>query len=251
MKVNQLSFSYGKKEILHDISFEIKKGSVTTVLGANGSGKSTLFQLMTKNLKPEKGSVSLEGIDIGKMRIREFARKAAIVHQHNRAEDDLTVRELVSYGRIPHRVPGHGKTDEDEKKISWALEVTGLLELADRPMGKLSGGQRQRAFLAMSLAQDTEYLFLDEPTTFLDIRYQEEILKLVRKLNQEYNITVIMVLHEMNQAIGYSDELIALSNGKIVAKGTPEEVMTAENLKTIYDIDARIIEKDGRRYVLL
>ena len=176
MEVKNLSFSYGSNQILSDISLTIPRGKITTIMGENGCGKSTLFSLMTKNLTPGKGKILLEEKSIKKYSLSEFARKVSIVHQHNSAAEDITIERLVSYGRTPYQKMLGGKSEEDERLIEQALQVTGLLDLRDREIGRLSGGQRQRVWIAMALAQNTELLFLDEPTTYLDIRYQLEIL---------------------------------------------------------------------------
>lgn len=170
-------------------------------MGANGCGKSTLFSLMTKNLDPAKGKVLLGGKNIARLRLNEFARKVAIVHQYNTAADDITVERLVSFGRTPHLGMMGIRGEEDERYVNWAMEVTNVSQFRERELSRLSGGQRQRVWIAMALAQGTEILFLDEPTTYLDIRYQIEILELVRKLNREFGMTIVMVLHDINQSI--------------------------------------------------
>ena len=250
MKVKELSFSYGKKKILNNISLEIPEGKITTILGANGCGKSTLFSLMTKNLYPDRGKIFFQKKNIGGMPLNEFAKKAAIVHQYNTAADDMTVQELVALGRTPHRKVFHGSREEDEKWIYQALEVTHLQELKDREIGKLSGGQRQRVWIAMAIAQNTKMLFLDEPTTYLDIRYQLEILRLVKTLNQQYGMTIVMVLHEINQAIHYSDYIIGLQGGKVAVCGEPDEVITPETLELLYGVKLDVIQEKNHKYVL-
>ncbi|MDR1065029.1 MAG: ABC transporter ATP-binding protein, partial [Oscillospiraceae bacterium] len=202
-----LSFSYGENRVLDGVSFTLKPGAVTTLMGANACGKTTLLNLLTKNLRPDSGRVLLGGADISGIRLRDFARRAAIVHQKNSAPDDLPVKKLVAYGRIPHSSMLRGRTDGDREHIDTAMASTGITDIADKPMGSLSGGQRQRAFIAMALAQDTQLLFLDEPTTFLDVRYQVETLRLIRELNARRGITIVMVLHDINQALAYSDEV--------------------------------------------
>ena len=199
MEVRDLFFSYGKNKVLKGTSFAIEEGKITTIMGANGCGKSTLFNLMTKNLCPRKGNIFLHGKNIQNLGLKDFAKRVSIVHQYNSSADDITVERLVSFGRTPHRKMMQGHSDEDEKLIRRAMEVTNVLKYRDREVSRLSGGQRQRVWIAMALAQNTKILFLDEPTTYLDIRYQVEILELVKKLNQEYGITIIMVLHDINQ----------------------------------------------------
>ena len=250
MTVKELSFSYGKNRILNNISLKIPKGRITTILGANGCGKSTLFSLMTKNLVPDRGRIFLQRKNIGGMSLGEFAKRVSIVHQYNTAADDMTVERLVSMGRTPYHKMFSGADGDDEKLINMALEVTNLLEFKEREIGKLSGGQRQRVWIAMALAQNTKLLFLDEPTTYLDIRYQLEILELVKKLNREFGITIVMVLHEINQAIRFSDSIIGLKDGNVLAQGNPEEIITSELLEQLYGVKLGVTEIDGHKYVL-
>ncbi len=250
MEVKHVSFSYGKNTILSDLSFAVKEGNITTVMGANGCGKSTLFSLMTKNQTPGKGKILLEGKNIANLRFIDFAKRVSIVHQYNSAADDITVERLVSYGRTPYQKMLGMRTKEDEELVERAMEVTGILPYRDREIAALSGGQRQRVWIAMALAQNTKILFLDEPTTYLDIRYQLEILELVKKLNREYGITILMVLHEINQAITYSDEVIGLKDGSIVMQGKPQEVITAESMKELYGVSLKVVEVEGKKVVL-
>lgn len=250
MKVKEVSFSYGRNRILKDISFEIPEGKITTILGANGCGKSTLFSLMTKNLIPVKGKIFLQKKNIGGLSLGEFAKKVSIVHQYNTAADDMTVERIVAMGRTPHRKAFGGNSKEDERLIKWALDITDLTEFREREVSRLSGGQRQRVWIAMALAQNTKLLFLDEPTTYLDIRYQLEILELVKRLNKEFGITIVMVLHEINQAIHFSDEIIGLKDGKVLAHGAPEEIITSEILEKLYGVSLGVTEIDGCKYVL-
>lgn len=250
MEVRNVFFSYGKNQILKGASLTIEKGKITTIMGANGCGKSTLFSLMTKNLIPKKGKIFLRGKNLDHLKLNEFARKVAIVHQYNTAADDITVERLVSFGRTPHLGLMGNRTEEDEKYVRWAMEVTNITEYRDRELSRLSGGQRQRVWIAMALAQGTETLFLDEPTTYLDIRYQIEILELVRKLNREYGMTIIMVLHDINQAVYFSDKIIGLSDGKVSVAGDPNDVITTESLQTLYGIRLEVTEINGRKFVL-
>lgn len=250
MEVRDVHFAYGKNKILKGASLTVEKSKITTIMGANGCGKSTLFSLMTKNLSPGKGKIFLKGKNILNLRLNEFARRVAIVHQYNTASDDITVERLVSFGRTPHLGVMGAKGEDDEKFIEWAMEVTNVAQFRERELSRLSGGQRQRAWIAMALAQGTETLFLDEPTTYLDIRYQIEILELVKKLNREYGKTIIMVLHDINQAIYFSDKIIGLCEGKVLVQGDPNEVITEESIKALYGIDLEVTEVNGRKFVL-
>lgn len=263
--VRGLGFAYGGRaagkggaavggrgtRIFDGLDLDIREGVVTTLIGANGSGKSTLFNLLTKNLKPQAGGIFLRAGDISALRLKDFAKLVAIVHQRNSAPGDLSVEKLVGYGRYPFQGLGQKRdADEDERMVAWALKTTGLSELADAPVASLSGGQAQRAWIAMALAQGSKVLLLDEPTTYLDVRYQLDILRLVRRLNAEFGITVVMVLHDINQALCYSDEVVALADGRIVAQGAPREVVTPDVIKRVYGIDLDVVEVEGKPFVL-
>ncbi len=260
MEVKNLTFAYDKKsrgdkgelenKILDNISFTIKNGKITTFLGANGCGKSTLFHLMTKGLAPDGGEICLDGKNINAMKQKEFAKRVAIVHQNNQAAADITVEKLVSYGRTPYLSLFGTAEKEDKDIIDWAMEVTNVTKYQNRELNSLSGGQKQRVWLAMALAQKTDILFLDEPTTYLDIRYQIEILEMVRKLNREYGITIIMILHDMNHAVYYSDELIGLKGGKILVRGNPGEVVTPDCIEKVYGIRLEVAKWKERKIVL-
>lgn len=249
--IKGLTFSYGTNEVIKGLDLSIKHGKVTTLIGANGCGKSTLFNLITKNLRPQRGEIRLEGKDISQVKLKDFARQVAIVHQYNTASADISVEKLVAFGRTPYHGFGSlSNSEEDEEKIKRALEITNTEKLKDKEVAQLSGGQKQRVWIAMALAQDTKILFLDEPTTYLDIRYQLQILKLVRKLNEEYGMTVIMVLHDINQSLYYSDEIVAMKDGMITAQGKPEEIITSELIKNVYDVELGISAVNGKPFVL-
>ena len=249
--VKDLSFAYAKQPVLQELNVQFRKGKITTLIGANGCGKSTLFHLMTKNLKPNAGKILLEREDIQSIRPRDFARQVSIVHQYNTAPADLSVEKLVGYGRTPYHTMGiSSNPKEDEEKIRWALEITHTQKHKDKPVMELSGGQKQRVWIAMALAQGTKALFLDEPTTYLDIRYQLQILQLIRTLNREYGITIIMVLHDINQSLYYSDEIVAMKGGKMIAQGQPEEIVTPDLIREVYGVDLKIRKVEEKPFVI-
>lgn len=240
MEIKNVDFSYDGKRFIGNLSTRIVRGKITTILGPNGSGKSTLLNLLVNQLKPQNGELFLDGINIQKMRMKEIARKMAIVHQQNSAPGDFTVERLVRFGRMPYQGLFASQDEEEEEVVAWALKETNLEKMAQKYVGQLSGGERQRAWIAMALAQKTEILFLDEPTTYLDIYYQMEILQLVKRLNEKYHITVVMVLHDINQAVQFSDNLIIMKQGEILYAGKAESGVTEERLKEVYGIRARI-----------
>ncbi len=250
MEIKHLSFAYDKKKILNNVNLEFKRGAVTTLMGANGCGKSTLLNICSRNLLLHRGKILLNGKDIQDYKNKEFAREVGIVYQQNRVLGDITVEKFISYGRTPYLKPLQKYSEEDIACIKEAIEMTGLEGLEDREVAKLSGGQRQRVFIAMVLAQKSKILLLDEPTTYLDIKYQMDILSLVRKINRELGITIIMVLHDIMQAINYSDEVVGLSGGKVAFQGKPEEVLSDEVVSKLYDTDLIIDSFRGTTVVL-
>lgn len=249
--VKNLSFAYGRQQVLKNLDMELHEGKITTLIGANGCGKSTLFHLMTKNLKPDEGEIFLRETSILDLKLKDFAKEVSIVHQYNTAPVDLSVEKLVGYGRTPYHTMGLSPDPkEDEEKIRWALEITHTYKYKDKPVSELSGGQKQRVWIAMALAQGTKVLFLDEPTTYLDIRYQLQILKLIRQLNREFGITIVMVLHDINQSLYYSDEIVAMKDGRMIAHGLPEEIISSELVGEVYDVNLEIRSVDGKPFVI-
>ncbi len=235
-----ISIGYGDKLIVNELNLEVPDGKVTSIIGPNGCGKSTLLKALSRILNVQTGQVLLDGKNLHSTSTKEIAKKIAILPQSPDVADGLTVGELVSYGRFPHQ-KGFGRlSKQDKEEIEWALNVTGTHEFKYRSINDLSGGQRQRVWIAMALAQKTDIIFLDEPTTYLDISHQLEILELVQELNREQGCTIIMVLHDINQAIRFSDHLIAMKSGKIVAQGQTEEVLTNEILEEVFNIDAEL-----------
>lgn len=229
---------------LNGVSTNIQKGKVTTIIGPNGCGKSTLLGVLSRNNVQKSGQATLENKDLVHYKQKEFAKKLAIVYQQNDVPKDLTIEKLVGYGRLPHQSVFQRNQEEDEKAIDWALSVTNLLDKRHNDLQALSGGERQRVWIAMALAQQSEILCLDEPTTYLDIYYQIELLELVKVLNEEHGLTIVMVLHDINQAIRYSDEIILMKAGHIIAEGAPREVITKEVIKEVYDVNAVFKEDD-------
>ncbi|MCY9661146.1 ABC transporter ATP-binding protein [Paenibacillus chondroitinus] len=246
----QVDIAYDDRLIVSNLNLSIPDAKITALVGANGSGKSTILKSLARIMKIKGGQVYLDGKSIHQRTTKEVARELAILPQNPTAPEGLTVSELVSYGRFPHQKGFGSMTKEDKETISWAIEVTGMLPFADRPVDQLSGGQRQRAWIAMALAQQTDILFLDEPTTFLDMAHQLEVLKLLQKLNKEEGRTIIMVVHDLNHATHYAHHMVAIMQGKVVSEGTPEEVVTQPVLREVFGIEADIV-KDPRTGVPL
>lgn len=244
MFVKDLTKRYDGKTVVNSVSFEIPKGKVISLIGPNGAGKSTVMGIISRLIARDGGVVNFEGTDIGKWKSKELAKRLAILTQSNNIQMKLTVRELVTFGRFPYS--GGHNTDEDDAIIDKAIEYMELREIQDQFIDELSGGQRQRAYIAMVIAQDTEYVLLDEPTNNLDIYHASNMMKIVRRLCDELGKTVILVLHEINYAAFYSDYICAFTDGKIEKFGTVEEVMTKENLSRIYNVDFEIMEIKGR-----
>lgn len=241
IETKDLNISYGSLDIVKDLNLSIPKGKITTIIGANGCGKSTILKTVARILQPKSGSIYIDGKDINSQKTKELAKIMAVLPQSPQAPSGLTVEELIAYGRFPHQ-SGFGKLKkEDEDIVNWALKVTGILEFRDRPIEALSGGQRQRAWIAMALAQETDILVLDEPTTYLDLAHQLEVLNLLEELNKKQGTTIVMVIHELNNAARFADHMIGVKKGKIVCQGNAHEVMTKENLKELFNIDAEIV----------
>ena len=239
MEINQVVVSHdGTKRHLNGVTTAIPKGKITTIIGPNGCGKSTLLSVMSRNNRPLEGQARLENRDLVEYKPKEFAKKFAIVYQQNDRPQDLTVEKLVMFGRMPYSSLLKKKTQEDDEAVTWALACTNLLEKRENDLCALSGGERQRVWIAMALAQKSEMLCLDEPTTYLDIYYQLELLELVKELNDKHRLTIVMVLHDINQAIRYSNHVILMKSGQIVAEGTPREVITKEVIKDVYGVNA-------------
>ena len=244
MDVQALTKQYDGKTVVDAVSFEIPKGKVLSLIGPNGAGKSTVMGMLSRLIARDSGLVNFGGKDISKWKSKELSKKLAILTQSNNIQMKLTVRELVTFGRFPYS--GGRNIREDEEIVDRAISYMELDEFQNRFIDELSGGQRQRAYIAMVIAQDTEYVLLDEPTNNLDIYHATNMMKIVRRLCDELGKTVILVLHEINYAAFYSDYVCAFVDGKIAKFGTVEEVMTKENLSEIYKVDFEIMEIQGR-----
>jgi iron complex transport system ATP-binding protein len=241
LETKQLSLAYDGVSIVRNLNLGIPTGKITVLVGANGCGKSTLLRGLARLLKPKRGTVYLDGKAIFQLSGKTVAKKLGMLPQSPTAPEGLTVRDLVAMGRYPYQSWLQQWSKEDEKKVQEALEITTMTELADRPLDNLSGGQRQKAWIAMVLAQDTDILLLDEPTTFLDLAHQVELLDLLYELHQQQGKTIVMVLHDLNLACRYGDYLVAIQQGKVYATGTPEQVMTEEIVREVFGLECRIV----------
>ena len=238
LQVRNLKVSYGASVIVDGIDLDVPQGGVTTIIGPNGCGKSTLLRATAGLIARDGGTVTLNGVDTSKMKRREIARQLAVLPQTPVAPEGLTVRDLVSRGRHPHQSWLRQASAEDARAVDAVMELTNIAEFAERPLERLSGGQRQRAWIAMVLAQDTPLVFLDEPTTYLDLSHSVEVLSLVRRLADQEGRTVLMVLHDLNLAARYSDQLIVMQRGEVRAVGAPAEVVTESLLSRVFDLPA-------------
>ena len=248
IKVNQLGVGYEKVEVIKNLNLELQKHKVTSIIGPNGCGKSTFLQTIARILTPNKGQILLDGEDVHKKDTTELAKKLGLLPQTPKAPNQLTVLELVSYGRSPHQ-KGFGKLNsEDYAIINNAMKLTATEDYYDRRISDLSGGQRQRVWLATALAQNTEILLLDEPTTYLDVAHQLEIMEILDHLNKEKKTTIIMVLHDINHASRFSDDIILLRNGHLIGQGTPAEMITQKNLKEVFGIQGEFITDEEHNY---
>ncbi|MEM7274703.1 MAG: ABC transporter ATP-binding protein [Actinomycetota bacterium] len=225
-----------------DLEVTIPVGEITVIIGPNGCGKSTLLKALARLLKPTEGTVFLDGKDIHRWSTRDVARRLSLLPQAPRAPDGVLVSDLVRRGRYPHQGLFDQWSAEDERAVGRALELTSMVELSDRPVDELSGGQRQRAWIAMALAQDTPLVLLDEPTTFLDMAHQVDVLELLRTLNETEGRTVVMVLHDLNQACRYASHLIAMADTTVIAEGPPQDVVTAAMVERVFGLACKVID---------
>lgn len=241
LETRDLSVGYRDHMVIENISLSVARGKIYSVIGPNGCGKTTLMRAISRNVRPSGGQVLLDGQDLFRMNTRAVARRIAVLSQNNTTMSDVTVRSLVQYGRFAHREWWRGNSREDVEIVDWALEKTGMTDYSERKINALSGGERQRAWIAMSLAQRPEILLLDEPTTYLDISHQLEIMELVARLNREEGITILMVLHDINHAARYSDELVVLCDHHIYQQGDPWTILKGGVLRQVFRVEAELI----------
>lgn len=242
LRATDVSVGYGERVVVDKLSLEVKRGSVTSIVGPNGCGKSTLLRAMSRLLNPSHGEIVIDGHSIHDIPTRKLATQLGLLPQTPIAPDGIVVADLVGRGRTPHQGLLGRWSQKDYDIVAEALEITGTADLAERSIDELSGGQRQRVWIAMALAQRTETLLLDEPTTYLDVKHQLDVLDLLTELNETHGTTIVMVLHDLNLAARYSDELIAVSGGKVFAHGSPRDVITKENVQAVFDIDSVVID---------
>ena len=243
IEAKNLCIGYEERIVVHNFSFHIGEGEMVSIIGPNGSGKSTILKAVSRLLKQKSGVIYLEKEDMSAMNIKKIAKKMSALSQHNRSPEDIKVKELIYYGRLPHKKWHERRNEEDEEIIQWAMDQTSLNGYEDKLVMALSGGERQRVWIAMALAQQPRILLLDEPTTYLDICHQLEVMELVKKLNRELNLTVIMVLHDLGQAAKYSHRVVVLKKGNLIAEGNPYDVLTEELIKEVYQVEV-CIRKD-------
>ena len=243
IRATGLTVGYGNdKAIINDLDLQVPVGKVTTVIGPNGCGKSTLLRAMSRLLPPRSGEIHLGTTDIGSMKRNDLSKIIGVLPQSPVAPPGLIVSDLVARGRHPHQSWIRQWSSTDEEEVMAALEMTSVASLADRPVDSLSGGQRQRVWISMVLAQNTDVLFLDEPTTYLDLSHSIELLDLVRRLKKQLDRTVVMVLHDLNLAVRYSDHLVVMREGEVMVTGSPSEIITSEMLKDIFNLNAVVID---------
>ncbi|MFE4535234.1 ABC transporter ATP-binding protein [Streptomyces scopuliridis] len=242
LSAERLTLGYGDRTVIESLDLVVPPNGITAIVGANACGKSTLLRSMSRLLAPREGRVVLDGKEVHRLPAKELARTLGLLPQSPVAPEGITVADLVGRGRHPHQGVFSRWNEKDDDAVASALEATRTMTLADRSMDELSGGQRQRVWIAMALAQQTDLLLLDEPTTFLDASHQIEVLDLLTDLNHTRGTTIVMVLHDLNLAARYADHLIALANGRLHAAGSPAEVLTEENVRVAFGLDSHIIE---------
>ncbi|MEJ8736998.1 ABC transporter ATP-binding protein [Erysipelotrichaceae bacterium HCN-30851] len=250
IKLEDVCFGYDHTSLLEHLSISFPEGKIISIIGPNGSGKTTLFMLICRILQIQSGKILLNDKNVKEIPLKEYAKKIAVVHQKNSIDQDLDVETIVGYGRLPYLGYFDKLSENDYEIIDWALDVTDLNSYRKRNYSELSGGQQQRVWIALALAQKTPILLLDEPTTYLDIKYQLEILELVKTINEKYHMTIIMIHHDINQAVHFSHHIVALKNGKKIFDGKSIDLMNHDLLKTIYDDDFTIFHQDNHHIAL-
>lgn len=247
IKGQNLQICYGDYIAIKDVDINVYKGKITSIVGPNASGKSTVLKAMTRLIDCKTGTVDISGVNIKKIAKKEFAKMVGVLPQKHDAPPDFKVKDLVSYGRVPYQKWYSNNSAEDDEIVDWAMRMLSVSHLKDKSINACSGGESQRIWIATVLAQQPEILFLDEPTTFLDIAHQLEMMKLVKQLNKESGIGIVMVLHDLNHALEVSDKIIVINNGLKYAEGTPYEVITKKMMKDVYNVDCDIVHIKGRR----
>lgn len=248
IEIKKLQAAYEDRVIIPCADLVIPEGKITMLIGPNGCGKSTLLKSIARILPVKKGEILLDGVSLKQMSQKTIARKMAVLPQSPLVPEGILVKDLVGYGRFPYQRPLSGLTRQDHEIIGWAMEKTGVFELKDRKAEELSGGQRQRVWIALALAQKTKTLLLDEPTTYLDMAHQLEILELLKQLNEEENTTILMVIHELNHASKFADNIVGIKSGEILFEGSPDRVIHADHLRKLYEIEAVLMPNAAGGY---
>ncbi|WP_186578684.1 ABC transporter ATP-binding protein [Aquibacillus kalidii] len=241
-QAEEIVAGYDNKTIIHGISLEIPSNKISVIIGANASGKSTLLKTLARLIKPTSGKITLDGRQLNKIPPKQLARTLGLLPQSPIVPEGISVADLVGRGRFPHQSLFSGWTNKDYEAVAEAMDIMNITELANRHIDELSGGQRQRVWIAMALAQQTDILFLDEPTTFLDITYQVEILDLLTDLNRKHGTTIVMVLHDINLSARYADNIFAINQGKLVAEGEPSQVISSKLIEDIFGLHSTVIK---------
>ncbi|SMF77721.1 iron complex transport system ATP-binding protein [Paenibacillus uliginis N3/975] len=240
LEVQSLTIRYADRTIINNFSLEVNEGEVVSIIGPNGSGKSTILKGLSRSIPCESGRICIANRELSSLSTKQVSRIMCMLCQSNSCPADMTVEELVGYGRVPHKKWYERFDSSDEEVIGWALEQTGMLQYKDRLIVSLSGGEAQRAWIAMALAQRPKVLLLDEPTTYLDIAHQLEVLELISRLNRELNLTVVMVLHDLNHAGAYSDKISVIQNGVMREYGPPQQVLTPQLIREVYGVESEV-----------
>ncbi len=248
IEVKNLQAAYGKNVIIPCANIKIPKGKITMLIGKNGCGKSTLLKSIARILPIREGQLLLDGEDMNKISQKDVAKKIAVLPQSPIVPEGISVKKLVSYGRFPYQKPLSGLGKQDYEIVDWAMKKTGVYELKDRKVEELSGGQRQRVWIALTLAQKTDILLLDEPTTYLDMAHQLEILELLKQLNVDEYVTIVMVIHELNHASKFGDHIVGMKDGKILFEGAPKDVIHVQHLRELYEIEATLVNSKDDTY---